>query len=193
MLEGYLRPPVQHFLINPLSEFLHTKLRVSPNACTGLAALCGFLFIPALLKVGPVAAAGMLLLSGIFDAADGTIARMTSRSSKKGTILDIIADRFVESCVFIGLYLVHPTEGFIVLLMMAATLLCVTSFLAVGVFTPNDSDKGMHYSSGLIERLEAFAFFTLMVLWPSGFVGLAIAYTALVLLTTAVRIDEFSN
>ncbi|WP_235603081.1 hypothetical protein [Piscirickettsia litoralis] len=42
-----------------------------------------------------------------------------------------------------------------------------------------------------MERFEAFVFFIVMIVWPAGFTGLAIAYSVLVLLTAMIRIGQF--
>ena len=45
----------------------------------------------------------LLLLSGILDTLDGTVARLGERSSKFGATLDSSLDRYVEMFVFMGI------------------------------------------------------------------------------------------
>lgn len=77
--------------------------------------------------------------------------------------------------------------------MLTSILLCVTSFLVVGIFTEKQTEKSFYYSPGLIERGEAFFFFILMILFPSYFVLLSSLFILLVLLTTAIRVVQFAN
>ncbi|WBV63947.1 CDP-alcohol phosphatidyltransferase family protein [Legionella pneumophila 130b] len=115
--------------------------------------------IPALWLNLPYLAISLLLLSGYCDTLDGTIARLTNHSSDWGSVLDIMTDRVVEVGVVFALWAINPNErGLGSLLMMASILLCITSFLVVGIFKTNDSEKSFHYSPGLIERAEAFVF-----------------------------------
>ena len=69
----------------------------------------------------------------------------------------------------------------------------MTSFLVVGIFSENKSQKGFHYSPGLMERPEAFLFFAMMMLLPTLFSALALLFTFLVFLTAGLRVLEFKN
>ena len=81
----------------------------------------------------------VLLISGYFDALDGTVARMAEQNSAKGTMIDIISDRIVEFAVIFALFLVNPLHrGVCCLLMLGAILICVTSFLVVWIFHENN-------------------------------------------------------
>ncbi|HZD34202.1 MAG TPA: CDP-alcohol phosphatidyltransferase family protein [Nitrososphaeraceae archaeon] len=44
-----------------------------------------------------------LLISGFFDLVDGSVARLTNRTSKKGSFLDSTYDKLSESVVYIGI------------------------------------------------------------------------------------------
>jgi archaetidylinositol phosphate synthase len=69
--------------------------------------------------------------------------------------------------------------------------ICVTTFLVVGIFTKNDSQKSFFYSPGLIERAEAFIVFSLMILLPFTFSVLAWGFIALTFLTAFLRLWQF--
>lgn len=141
-----------------------------------------------------IPALAMLLLSGFLDILDGSVARFKNKTSQFGAVLDITGDRLVEFCVILGLYLYEPeTRSLNCLLMLGSVLLCVTSFLVVGIFTPNQTDKGFHYSPGLMERAEAFIFFFLMIACPPAFSSLSYLFSTLVFLTAFVRLWEFKR
>lgn len=190
MIDSYLRPKVQSSLIEPLAR---PFIRLHPTLLTAIALFLGIATIPTLVTGHPIAAAALLLLSGLFDTLDGTVARLQKRTSPKGAAFDIVSDRIVEFSAIFGLYLVEPnSRATLSLLMLGAILLCITSFLVVGIFTENESQKSFHYSSGVMERTEAFIFFLAMMLWPSAFTALSLAFTLLVAMTGLWRIYQFS-
>lgn len=192
MLEKKLRHHYQTWFVDPIAKAI--QHRINPLQMTMLSGLLGLLVIPALYYSKIALALLLLVASGYFDTLDGTVARQTKTSSDFGSVMDIVTDRLVEISVVIGLWLVDPTHrAFLSLLMLASMLLCITSFLVVGIFTSNDSYKGFHYSPGIMERAEAFIFFIFMILLPMYFAPLSILFIILVMLTTAIRLIEFRS
>lgn len=192
MLETSLRSHYQRALVDHVVKRLHH--RVSPIHITVIAAILGVAFIPLLLTHHPYWAIACLLLSGYFDTVDGTLARHQNKTSDLGCVLDIMSDRLVEFSVVLAFYLRNPIDhGLMCILMLGSMLLCITSFLIVGQFTPNNSEKSFHYSPGIMERAEAFIFFVLMTLMPGYFNVLGAVFALLVLLTAVLRLIEFKK
>ncbi len=192
MIEPYIRPLYQELLGNPLARLLGRRL--SPNKITVLGILTGVGIVPALFYDQPMLALILLVLSGLLDTLDGTVARLFYQPSPYGTALDIVGDRLVEFAIMLGLFLVSPeARSLDVLLMLGSILICVTSFLVVGIFSENSSHKGFHYSPGLMERPEAFIFFAAMILFPTSFHTLALLFSSLVGLTAFIRMVEFKR
>lgn len=188
MIETYIRPAYQYYIINPIAR----KTEFSPVKITLFACLTGILVVPALLLNLPKIAITLLLISGFLDTLDGTVARLTDTTSNVGSVLDIVSDRIVELAAMIGLYFVDPLHrAFDVIFMLGSCYLCITCFLVVGIFSPNISKKGFHYSPGLIERAEAFLFFIVLILYPRYFSLLAYLFTGLVFLTSYLHIRQF--
>lgn len=189
MIDSFFRTLYQKKMVQPILKPLHF---VSPYFVTFAALIFGMSIIPALAFNSPKVALCLLVLSGYFDTLDGSLARAHNRMTEKGAVLDIVFDRIVEFSVIFALTLVDPpSRSLIALLMLGSVLICITSFLVVGIFTANQSEKGFHYSPGIIERTEAFLFFSLMILFPSQFTPLGLLFVGLVLLTSAVRIWQF--
>lgn len=189
MLETTIRPYYQQYLLDPIAQAI--KLKVSPNTITLLAGFFGVL-IPYFLARGDVGLAlVMLLFSGFLDTLDGTLARLRQSTTPLGTVLDISVDRLVEFSVVYGFFLQVPARSGLCLLMLGSILLCVTTFLVVGIFSDNQTQKSFYYSPGLIERPEAFIFFVLMMLLPQYFSVLAIGFILLVTLTALIRVWQF--
>jgi phosphatidylglycerophosphate synthase len=192
MLEYYCRQKYQYWLVDGVANVIGRYL--SPTHITLFAGLAGLASLLFLINGSSLLAIFLLLISGYADTLDGTVARNYGTSSPVGSVLDIMTDRAVEFGIIFGLFLLDPTSrGLMCMLMLGSVLLCVTSFLVVGIFTQNESDKGFNYTSGLMERAEAFMFFILMIIFPSYFTSLSAIFVALVLLTTCIRIFEFSR
>lgn len=189
MLEQHVRQYYQFLLVDPLARQLQNHIQ--PNTVTWLSGLLGVLVIPALFWQQYTIAIVLLLLSGYCDALDGTLARLTHRCTAWGSVLDITMDRVVEFSVIYGLWFVDASRASGCLLMLGSILLCITSFLVVGIFTANTSTKSFHYSPGLIERAEAFIFLIAMILWPKAFGILAVVFSSLVTLTALLRLRQF--
>ncbi len=190
MLDALYRADLQATMVDKVALFL-AEIKVSANIITASAVFMGILSAYLIAAGWPWLALIILWVSGYLDVLDGTLARL-GEASPVGAVFDILADRVVESAIIVGLFLVAPhARGGLCLLMLACVLLCVTSFLVVGVFVENDSNKSFHYSPGLIERAEAFIFFSLMILLPRYFGILSLSFSLLVLVTTVIRVLEF--
>lgn len=188
-----VRARYQRAFVDPLARLL-AKTAIPPISITLCGCCLGLLAAPLLYLGYQEAALGVILCSGYLDTVDGALARQLNQTSPLGAVLDIVSDRLVESSIVVGLFLQAPQERAIAtLLMMASVLVCVTSFLVVGIFEKNQSQKSFYYSPGIMERAEAFIFFTAMILLPAYFIYLSTAFTILVLFTALIRVVQFSK
>ncbi len=186
MLETYIRAHFQRVLIDPIAKVLAQHF--SPNQITVLSLIAGLLAALCIALGWNLLAFFLLLLSGYLDMLDGTVARLTGRSTAFGTMLDIMCDRAVEWAVIMGLYAVEPsTRGWLCLLMLGSVLMVVSSFLVAGIFVKNDGNKSFNYTPSLMERPEAFLFFVLMIFFPAWFCWLSLLFIILVLYTALLR------
>lgn len=191
MIESRFRAIYQRLIIEPILPWLAW---CTPLWLTAFAGFAGILFVPLAVARYKLLAVTALLISGFLDTLDGSLARAQARQTPLGSVLDIVVDRFVEFCAVLGLFLIEPTERALpCIAMLGAMLLCVTSFLVVGIFSENDGDKGFHYSAGLMERAEAFIFFILMIVLPAYFQLAAWAFVLLVTITAIQRLLTFSK
>ncbi len=191
MIDNLFRPAFDKAFIVPVVAKLERIAWVSPNRLTFAALLTGMLTIPLLAMHWSWFAIFVLAASGYLDNLDGGFARYLEMSDPKGAVFDIISDRIVEFSVIMGLYLYDPSRAFLCIMMLGSSLVCVTSFLIVGMFSENRSDKSFHYSPGLMERTEAFVAFGLMMLFPSYFHLLAWSFVTLVFVTAAIRVFQY--
>lgn len=157
MIDSYFRQAYQKVFVEPILPFFN---RLSPQTLTLSSCLLGLIVCPLVIFDFPWIAFLALLLSGFLDTLDGSLARHLNLVSSKGAALDIVCDRIVEFAVIIGLFFVDANaRAFPSLIMLGSILLCITTFLVVGIFVENQSMKSFFYSPGLIERGEAFIFF----------------------------------
>jgi phosphatidylglycerophosphate synthase len=191
VIEEAIRPWLQDKILNKMAYgLIHIGLQ-NPNQITMLSCFFGLLFIPLILSGHTILAIISLLVSGLLDILDGSVARILNKSSSMGTVYDIMSDRIVEAGVVLGLLFIAPDDRAIAsVFMLISIIICVTSFLVVGIVSDKITEKTFDYSPGLMERPEAFIFFILMVLLPRYFNILAYTFTALVLYTAAYRVFE---
>ncbi|MBA2727365.1 MAG: CDP-alcohol phosphatidyltransferase family protein, partial [Parachlamydiaceae bacterium] len=143
MIDSYGRTFYQKVIVDP---FLPTFSFISPTTITFLAIVTGTSILPLLALKYTFLAFAMLLFSGFLDTLDGSMARFKNQTSPFGTVFDIIGDRIVEFSIVLGLYLYQPElRALNCLLMLGSILLCITSFLVVGIFTQNNTEKSFHY------------------------------------------------
>lgn len=188
MLDTYARAPIQK-LLKPLQNIF---IRLSPNYLTFIGLSFGIASALAIMLEYTAAAFILLMISGIFDMLDGSVARLRGSATSSGAVLDIFSDRVVETAIIIALATVDPVQRSLpALLMLGSVLLCITSFLVVAIFMENTSEKSFCYTPGIIERSEAFAFFSAMILLPSYFLAFSYLFSFLVSLTAAIRIGQF--
>lgn len=180
MLDSYARQAVQPVIEKGAKSLITAGF--SANAVTWIAMLMG-VGSGIIFTLGfPIAAVVILWISGFLDAVDGTMARMT-KPSKWGNILDITFDRVVEGTMMTVLLLVHPDAVLPLSLDLAAILVVVTTFLVTGNVIENSGAKGFHYNPGILERTEAFTFFSLMIVFPNTILVIAWIFFALLILT----------
>ena len=192
MFDKYLRPFFQTLFVDPIAKFLTRSTFITPLFLTSLGCFVGLSAALAIWYQTPWLAFFALLLSGYLDLLDGTLARLQDKSTPIGSVLDFFSDRVVDFAILLALFGIAPHErGFLSLLMLGSIFLCVTSFLLVAIFVENHSEKGMHFSPGLIERGETFLFFFLMLCFPSGFALLAWLFSGLVFFTAGIRLFQF--
>ena len=156
------------------------RLGISANGLTVAGMLAGLAAACLVVQDYPVAGVAVLWLSGLMDAADGTLARLT-KPSPLGAILDITFDRVVEVAVILALAYNHPDARFLLVLLAGIIAIAMSLFLSIGAAVANQSVKSFHYAPGLGERTEAFICLSLMVLdsarlalWTWVFIGVIV-------------------
>ena len=190
MLETFFKKAFCATLVDWVVLFLQRWPRLKPYHITFLALSTGV--IGALLIALGVkwVALTMIIFSGYLDVLDGPFARATGQVSNSGCVCDIVSDRVVEAAIIIGFY-VRFGHGILSLFMLSATLICVTSFLVVSMFLERDGEMSFTYSPGIIQRAEAFCFFSAMLIFEKWQAQFGWLFVILVCLTVVVRLRQF--
>ena len=136
---------------------------LSPNFWTmvGLVfALVSALVYGLGLEFGLIIGGILLLVSGFFDMVDGQVARITGKTSKKGSYLDSMFDKIAEVAIFLGLLVGGYAEPYLV--MLAITLSLLVSYARAKSDALNIKLQGV----GIGERAER-----LLVIAIIGIIG----------------------
>ncbi|MEN6595135.1 MAG: CDP-alcohol phosphatidyltransferase family protein [Clostridiaceae bacterium] len=186
MLDTHARKYAEPLFTRLAALLLRWKLM--PNAVTVLAFVVGLgagvltyarLAVPAVL---------LLWLSGLLDATDGAMARLSGNSSLFGAVLDVTFDRVVELSLVWALALRHTDCLIPLLALVSCILLSMTVFLTTGMLAKNHTNKSFYYPAGLMERTEGFLLFSLMILFPARLSLLTWLFAGLILFTVAQRL-----
>ena len=163
------------------------KAGIGANALTIAGMLLGV--AAALLAAAglPVAAVAVLWLSGLIDAADGTLARLT-QATPLGAILDITFDRVVEIAMIVALAWRFRDARLELLVLAGVIAIAMSLFLSIAAAVANRSVKSFHYAPGLGERTEAFICLTLMILDSERLVLWTWVFVAVIVFTMGQRL-----
>lgn len=153
MLSNLIRQRAQA-LLNVIAGGLG-KIGFTPNILTlvGFLAMCG---IGVVLACGNFALGGLLIIAaGIFDALDGSLARLTNRVSKFGAFLDSTTDRFAEGAIYLGIMYALMQRGitWVAYLIFFALL----GSLMVSYARARAEGIGVEMKEGMLTRFERIA------------------------------------
>jgi phosphatidylglycerophosphate synthase len=176
-----------------------SKIGLSPNAWTVLALLPAFFGFLALAYNQLLAGAVLFILSGLIDAVDGAVARVTGAVTNLGAFLDGIIDRYVEMLLYLGLLiflqnnyvpeLLIPHIYWIAILIFGA--LMPTFVRAYADHRNVVTDPREHrLMGGLVERAERMVLILLAMLlgyFNTAFLIYLIAVTAVLSHFTALQ------
>jgi phosphatidylglycerophosphate synthase len=137
-------------------------------------------------------ALSLMLVSRLFDALDGAVARQ-STPTDLGGFLDITLDFIFYASIPLAFAFLNPTTN----ALAAATLLfafmgTAATFLAFACVAAkkqiHSSNKSIYFLGGLTESFETLFAFSLMCVIPNHFDTVAYIFAALCGLTTLTRI-----
>lgn len=168
MLNKYARAFVTK-LFTPIARLLG-RLGVSPDVVTTVGTL-GVCFGSLAFYPRGEFLVGTLVITAFvfFDTLDGTMARMSNRSTRWGAFLDSTLDRVADASIFGGLVLWYAGGGDNAL-MAGLALACLILGMVVSYARARAEGLGMTANVGIAERAERLV----LVLVATGFVGLGL-------------------
>jgi CDP-diacylglycerol--glycerol-3-phosphate 3-phosphatidyltransferase len=158
-------------IFEPIGVILN-RLGVMPNTMTILGVL-GNLSAAVLLASGKMTAGGILvLISGAFDALDGTMARLRGIDGHFGAFVDSVSDRYSELVIFGGLlyYFHHQgnTTGTLLVYFAAAGSVLVSYVRSRG------QSLGWDTKIGILSRFERYLVLSPSLIFNAPLIGLGI-------------------
>jgi CDP-diacylglycerol--glycerol-3-phosphate 3-phosphatidyltransferase len=148
--------------INPVALALG-RLGLTPNMLTfiGLALI---LLTAIVLAFGYTRWGGLLfLLSGLFDALDGTLARLTNRKTRFGAFLDSTSDRYADAAILFGVMVPFMQRGQLIEVILA--FVALVGSLLVSYTRARAEGLGLECKVGLLTRLERFIIISIGLLF----------------------------
>jgi len=137
--------------VEPIARLIG-RTGVSPNAVTVMGVVLN-LGVAWVLAQGYMRIGGLLVpLVALFDALDGTLARVTGKRSRFGAFLDSTMDRFSEAILYLGLLFFYTRlgAGREILLIYAA----IVGSLMVSYTRARAEALGLECKVGLLTRFE---------------------------------------
>ena len=156
------------------------KLDLSPNQWTLLTLLPTIVTLYFLIQRDFLLAALFFFISSFMDWIDGSVARVTGKTSKFGAYLDSIMDRYVEFIIALGFLFAGipdfylPAEFWILVYVFGSLM---TTYAKAAAKEKGIVDREL--KGGLLERAER-----LIIL----FLGMLLAYFSIVYLTYIIVI-----
>ncbi|MEJ5360344.1 MAG: CDP-alcohol phosphatidyltransferase family protein [Desulfobacterales bacterium] len=176
-------------LLAPLVR-LFTRLGVSPNLLTLAGVLITGVAAAAFLLQMPRTGGVLVLLGGLCDAIDGSLARNAGRATRFGALLDSSVDRYSEFLMLFGI------GGFFFLsrdtLSAAATFLALCGSFMVSYTRARAESLGLEAKVGVMQRPERIVFLGLGALIHPVALSLAVWLVAVFANITALQRLRFA-
>ena len=148
------------------------KSGITPNAATIIGCV-GNILAALLIAYGNLTWGGLVALFWVlFDAVDGTMARLSDQVSKAGAFLDSSLDRYVEFFLFTGLiYHFIATAQPLGIMLSVITL---AGSLLISYTRARAEGLGLECKVGLLTRVERFLIFIPALVFQIPLIGLGI-------------------
>ena len=140
-------------VLDPMGAFFN-RLGIYPNTMTILG-LAGNIVGAVLLALGHMTIGGIIVLvMGVIDTLDGTMARLRGMSSEFGAFVDSVTDRYSELVIFGGLlyFFVVKEDWLSVLAIYTAT----SGAVLVSYVRARAASLGMDTKVGFLSRFERY-------------------------------------
>jgi CDP-diacylglycerol--glycerol-3-phosphate 3-phosphatidyltransferase len=159
------------WVLNPIAAFFN-RLGIMPNTMTILG-LLGNAIGAFFLMQGDFLLGGLIILvMGLVDALDGTMARLRGESSDFGAFVDSVTDRYSELVIFCGLLIYYVRQ--VDWLAIALVYLSAAGSILVSYVRARAQSVGIETKVGLLTRLERYLVLAPALLLNVPLVGIGI-------------------
>jgi len=125
-------------------------------------------------------AAGFLMLgAGLFDTLDGALARLTSRTTRFGAILDSTIDRISEALLLLCILIIYINEPSSTIALLAA--IAIPSSLLVSYIRARAEAMGLECKAGIFTRTERVVVLALGLILSQFNYALTVALSVIVI------------
>lgn len=146
-------------VLDPVGAFFN-HLGIYPNTMT-LLGLAGNIIGAILIALGHMTLGGIIVLvMGLIDTLDGTMARLRGMPSEFGAFVDSVTDRYSELVIFAGLLYYFLQKGD--WLSVLAIYIAASGSVLVSYVRARAASLGMDTKVGFLSRFERY-----LVLAPS--------------------------
>jgi CDP-diacylglycerol--glycerol-3-phosphate 3-phosphatidyltransferase len=152
-----------------------TLLALALNVVTGALILAGRWFLAAI----------VLILAGLCDVFDGSVARHRGEQKRSGAFLDAVLDRVADAIVFTSLFWALADDGRRLDAGLALFTLVVS--LSVSHIRAEAEAVGVRLTEGFFQRLERFLALTVGLMVPGAMRPVLIVLAALGAVTAVQR------
>jgi CDP-diacylglycerol--glycerol-3-phosphate 3-phosphatidyltransferase len=174
------RKAVGNQLTLPIVRLL-TRTSITPNTITWLGFFISAGAAALVITDHPFAAGFVVLIGGFFDLLDGALARYINKTTRFGTVLDSVLDRFSDAIVLIGILVLYAFGRSFAGIIIASTALLLS--LVVSYIRARAESVGLECKVGLFTRPERVVVLAL---------GLILSQFAFALFTALMIIAVFS-
>ncbi|MEM0155011.1 MAG: CDP-alcohol phosphatidyltransferase family protein [Thermoplasmataceae archaeon] len=185
MVLDSMRSRVDPYLLPIAERFSKTSPDLISYLALVLAALTGiFYYLSSTYFL--IAAFIALLLSSLFDALDGRVARLRNLSSKRGDLLDHVFDRYAD--VFIITGITFSRFGSVPIGLAAIIGVMLTSYMG----TQSQALGLKRNYSGILGRADRLVFILvaimlqILILWSHNYYGVRVDVSTILLIWFAI-------
>ena len=140
-------------ILDPIGAFFN-RLGIFPNTMT-LLGLAGNIVGAVLIALGYMTIGGIIvLIMGLLDTLDGTMARLRGMPSDFGAFVDSVTDRYSELIIFGGLLYFYSQKGD--WLSVIAIYMAASGSVLVSYVRARAAALGMDTKVGFLSRFERY-------------------------------------
>ena len=141
-------------IVSPIGRIL-VRLRITASAITVLGLVVTIAGSIVLANGHPLVAGFVIGLGGGIDGVDGTVARLTNSTSRRGAFLDTMADRVGETAMFAGLAWFVADDPLLVML----TVISLGNSMLIPYARAKAEAEGLDGKGGIMGRAERIILF----------------------------------